>query len=82
MNTIPIWEPRYHDRKILIKCYKVVDGPNRIIFTRCNQPSLLMDGERIRTYPVKPHGKKPVYEVPWGDFESETNQLNLFGRQE
>lgn len=32
MNAIPIWQPRYHDRKVLVDCDKVDEDEDTFIF--------------------------------------------------
>jgi hypothetical protein len=66
MNTIEIWEPRYHDRVALVATRKVTSGVNRIIFTRAkSMPGVYeIDGDEMRRCPVKGNGKIPCYVVP------------------
>lgn len=79
MNTISIWAPRFKDKKVLIAPYHVRPGINRIVFTKTMRDKrLLMDGAKIKSYPMESNGTIGVYAVPLGDFENEpTNQETL-----
>jgi hypothetical protein len=64
---IEIWQPRWHDRTVLIAKRKVKDGVNKIVFTKT--PELKgkvfeMDGSAIRQYHIESNGKIPCYAVP------------------
>ena len=70
--TITIWNPRWHDRVVLIAKYKVRDGDNGITFTKA--PSLKgkifkMSGADIRKCPLDTNGKIPCYAVPLDDLQ-------------
>lgn len=72
MNTIEIWSPRFYDQKVLIKAFQLQPGMNRIVFTKSRawaNKELLMDADRIRSYPIEAHGRTGVYAVPLSDFE-------------
>ena len=62
---IDIWQPRWHDRKVLIAKYKVHEGDNEIRFTKT--PSLegiyLIDGLAIRQSPLESNGRIECYAV-------------------
>ena len=69
---IKIWEPRYHDRVVLIAKHKVRNGTNTIIFTKCKSlkgKTFTMTGEYIRSCPLDSNGKIPCYAVPLREFE-------------
>jgi hypothetical protein len=70
VNEIPIWQPRWKDRKVLVAKFKV-GTHNSIIFTQA--PTLkgnwYMSGENIRKYPLDSNGKIPCYAVPLEDLE-------------
>lgn len=73
---IEIWEPRWHDRTVLIAVHKVSSGLNEIKFTKT--PSLegkiyTLPSETIRKYPIESNGKINCYAVPLGEFK-ETEQ--------
>jgi hypothetical protein len=63
---IRIWQPRWHDRVVLIAKYKVRYGDNVIKFTKSK--SLKEDyhilGEEIIKYPTESNGKIDCYAVP------------------
>jgi hypothetical protein len=67
MNRIEIWQPRWHDRKVLIAQNKVQEE-NEIVFTKTKSlpPSVsyFLSGEEIRKYPLGTNGVIPCYEVP------------------
>jgi len=79
MNTIEIWAPRFKDvygekrsPVVLIAPYKVQPGMNRIIFTKTmTDKQLLMDGAKIKSYPMESNSKIGCYAVPLKDFEKE-----------
>lgn len=71
INDIPILDPHYITKSVYVSKYKVKDGPNRIVFTRAKMSPLIMDGARMRTYPLTTNGKIPVYRIPLADFERE-----------
>lgn len=65
MNRIEIWEPRWHNRTVLIAKHKVKED-NVIVFTKT--PSLQgefpLSGTVIRQYPIETNGKIECYSVP------------------
>ena len=81
MNTIKIWAPRFKDMVVLIAPYHVKAGVNKIIFTNTwKDKQLLMDGEKIKSYPLESNGKIGCHAVPVKDFDKpETNQLAIGG---
>jgi hypothetical protein len=64
MNFIPIWEPRYHDKKILINPAKVGEH-NKIKFTKA--PSLpgeyYLSGKTIKKSKKESNGTIDCYAV-------------------
>lgn len=64
-NIIKIWQPRWHDRVVLIAKNKV-QSQNTIVFTKT--PSLRgeypIDRATIEKYPLTSNGKIPCYAVP------------------
>lgn len=79
MNVIEIWSPKFSTMEVLIKPFNVKDGMNKIIFTKTwRDKVLLMEGEKIRSYPMIGHGATGVYAVPVADFQTEpSNQEAL-----
>ena len=69
-QKIEIWQPRWHDRKILIAKFKV-GTHNEITFKKA--PSLpetyYLSGETIRKYPLESNGKVACYAVPIDELE-------------
>lgn len=65
MNKISIWEPRYHDNRVLIHPNKV-SAHNKIVFTKA--PSLsgtyYLAGRTIRKYNKVSNGSVQCYAVP------------------
>lgn len=64
---IEIWNPRWHDRRVLIAKYKVHPGINQIIFTKskCLKDRIYkVDAEIITKYPTETNGSIPCYSVP------------------
>lgn len=78
-NVIEIWSPKFSTMEVLIKPFNVKDGMNKIIFTKTwRDKVLLMEGDKLRTYPMISHGKTSVYVVPVKDFDQEaTRQMEL-----
>lgn len=79
MNHINIWQPKYSTKEVLIKSFNIHNGINQIDFTKCDHPSLQMDGMKIKSYKMIGHGKRGVYAVPIKDFDTVTltDQLSL-----
>lgn len=79
MNTIEIWAPRFKDMTVLIAPYHVQPGINRIVFTKTwRDKVLLMDGDKIKSYPMQDNGKIGCHAVPVKDFDkAETKQATL-----
>ena len=64
--NIVIFQPRWHDRKVLIAKYKV-QAQNEIIFTKAKNlagKSYYLSGEEIIKYPLETNGKIFCYAVP------------------
>ncbi len=64
---IIIFEPRWHDRKVLIAKYKVSQGTNEIIFTKAKNligKRFYLRGEEIIKYPLETNGTIDCYAVP------------------
>jgi len=75
--TITIWNPRWHDRVVLIAKYKVSSGENKIKFTKAatlRDKIFTMSGEDIRSYPLETNGKIPCYAVPLDDLQEAKNE--------
>lgn len=64
-NVISIWQPRWHDNKVLIACHKV-GKKNRIVFTKA--PTLegvyLVDGAEVEKCKKESNGRIMCYAVP------------------
>ena len=64
---IEIWNPRWHDRIVLIAKYKVSSGINKVKFTRakCLKDRVFeVDGDTIRSCPTESNGTILCYAVP------------------
>ncbi len=73
---IEIWQPRWHDRKVLIAKYKVSSGKNKIVFTKtkCFKDKVFeIDGSLIIKYPLETNGTIPCYAVPLDKLEKGEN---------
>lgn len=86
MNTIEIWAPRFKDKYgagrspvVLIAPFHVQPGINRVIFTKTMKHiRLVMDGAKIKSYPMESNGTIGCHAVPLKDFDDEpTNQESL-----
>lgn len=82
MVVIPIQQPRWHDRKILVAKWKVGEHNEiRVNHSSFTEP-LYMSGKKLRTYPVETKNARngqpfEVYVVPIPDFMtlSERNDI-------
>ena len=64
---ISLWQPRWHDRTVLIATYKVSNGNNTIIFTKAKSLKgikFILDGCLIRSFPISNNGTISCYAVP------------------
>ena len=64
---IEIWQPRWHDRVVLIAKYKVKDGVNEIKFTKSkcfNDKVFKVGSSEIKDCPIETNGKINCYAVP------------------
>lgn len=65
MRTLEVWQPRWHDRRALIACYKVAEH-NKVIFPKA--PTLpgvyYLSGKTIRKYKKESNGTIDCYAVP------------------
>ena len=71
INTIDIWAPKYSTNSVLVASHKILNGNNRVIFTKAKHLEggvYEMDGEKMRTYPSQPNGKGVVHVIPFDDF--------------
>ncbi len=69
---IEIWQPKWKDRTVLISTMKVVEGENRIIFTKTpayKGQVFKCDGSLIRNCPVVSNGKIDCFAVPLSKLE-------------
>lgn len=65
--AIEIWQPRWHDRKVLIAKYKVCSGINEIVFTKAKSLKgkvFRVNGMDIAKCPVETNGTIDCYAVP------------------
>ena len=64
---IEIWQPRWHDRKVLVAKYRVGNGTNRIVFTKtkCYKDMQFdVQAEDIINCPQETNGSVYCYVVP------------------
>ena len=62
--TLEIWEPRWHDRKVLIAVYKVANENVIKITKGAAKGKYKMSGIAVRSYPKETNGRIPCYAVP------------------
>lgn len=65
--SIEIWQPRYHDKKVLLARYKVCDGDNKIVFTKAKHlagKTFHVSGDVVRKCKLETNGSIPCYAVP------------------
>lgn len=73
-NIIEIWQPRYHDNKVLLATYRVSPNKNYIVFTKDKRLAGNMyscDAEVIRKCPVESNGKISCFAVPMEELKLE-----------
>lgn len=70
MRNIPVWEPRWHDRRALIATYKVGEN-NRITFpkTKSMPDAYYLSGKTIRQFKKESNGTIDCYCVPLDKLE-------------
>lgn len=80
MQRFDIFQPRWHDRRVLLKASKVREH-NKVVFTKAptlgDQPYYL-SGKTIKKYKKESNGVIDVYSVPLDDLED----LTIEGRCE
>ena len=68
-----IWQPRWHDRKVLIAKHKVVSNVTTHVIQFSKAPTLPHEYHiptaQLSKYPVETNGTVPCYCVPLNDFE-------------
>lgn len=63
--NISVWQPRWHDRKVLVAQYKVKKGMNIIKITEgAAQGKYQMSEVAIRSYPLETNGAILCYALP------------------
>lgn len=80
-NTIEIWAPRFKDKYgatrspvALVAPYRVQSGMNRVVFTKTMLGKhFLMDGAKMKSYPMESNGTIGCLAIPLKDFEREPN---------
>lgn len=74
IKALPIWQPRYHDDKILISCNKVSETDDTYIFI-CgddNYPNLYkIPAHSFFNYKIGSNGRILCFEVPIKDLINE-----------
>ncbi len=76
LKDIVIWQPRWHDKRVLIACHKVGEH-NRITFTKApTYPDVYyLSGKTIKKYKKESNGTIDCYSVPLSELEPlEINQ--------
>jgi hypothetical protein len=71
LNTIEIWDARWHDRTVLINPIKVA-AHNKIIFTKSKSlggNEYYASGNAIKSYSKESNGRIDCYVVPLDDLE-------------
>jgi len=72
IRIVEIWEPRWHDKVVLIAKTKVSEH-NIIRFTKTpSMPGLwYVSGEKVKASPLESNGKIPCYAVKLDDLTKE-----------
>ena len=78
-----IWEPRWHDKRVLLKASKVGEH-NKIVFSKSKSlgtDPFYVDGKTVKRYPKEYNGGTWCYAVPLDKLEpleiSENSELDL-----
>jgi len=82
-NYIEIWQPRWHDRKVLIAKHKVGQH-NKVVFTKA--PTLegeyYISGTEVKKYKLEHNGTISCYAVPLDKLDklelTENSQFSLW----
>lgn len=64
---IEVWQPRWHDRVVLIAKYKACAGKNEIVFTKAKSlkgKKFYVDGMDMAKCPLETNGTILCYAVP------------------
>lgn len=68
--NLVVWEPRWHDHRVLLAKHKVKKGINTILITGAPRRTSAAEGRyelseiAIRSYPIESNGTIPCYAVP------------------
>lgn len=74
VKAFPIWQPRYHDEKVLISCKKVSDKEDTYIFICGDEryPNLYrIPSNNFYHYEISSNGRISCFEVPLTDLIDE-----------
>ena len=71
LNYFQIWQPRYHDKRVLLAKHRV-GTHNKIVFTKA--PSMgtqpyYVSGKEVKKYKLESNGSIPCYAVPVSSLE-------------
>lgn len=80
INQIPIWQPRWHDRRVLVADSRLFDRNEIIILHKDFRRSYFITGDQARQYPIKQMptkagGRIAVREIPLDKLEREVIDL-------
>lgn len=70
MAKLDIWQPRWHDRTVLLARFKI-GKDNYITFSKTKSlpGTYYISGDKVRTYPLGSNGKTACYVVPLDELE-------------
>lgn len=71
INTLEIWQPKYHGKFALLACYKIREH-NRIVFTKAKHlkgREFYISGQLAKSFEVCTNGTLDVYKVPMDKLE-------------
>jgi hypothetical protein len=66
---IPVWEPRYHDRKVLLATYKIGEKNKVKILKGAFKGEYFISGVVASSYEIVSNGRIPCYAVPLSQLE-------------
>lgn len=76
METINVFEPRYHDGQVLVRGWRLYAGAYRIVLTKARYKPIIRTREELKSYPVEMKPSKagkllPFHVIPLEEFEND-----------
>ena len=70
IKTFEIWNPRWHDRRVLLAAHKIVEH-NRVVFTKTKslEGDFYVSGKTVKKFKKESNGQIDCYSVPLSELE-------------